>query len=127
MYMVPQKLVCQRAAPRSHAGLWEFPGGKQDAGEDAAACLTRECLEELSLVIAVDAQIAALDYDRGDLVQHFSFFLAYPLEGTPQRNEHQALRWVGPDALHTIAFCPADRLALPDIMRALKAREGEGE
>lgn len=116
-------LICQRAAPHPYAGLWEFPGGKQEADEDPAGCLVRECLEELSLAIYVVAQVATLDYDRGDVVQHFSFFLARPQDGTPQRSEHQAIQWVAPDMLYAFDFCPADQLALPDILRALQAAE----
>ena len=40
-------LICQRGAGGSCAFLWEFPGGKQEAGETAADCLVRECREEL--------------------------------------------------------------------------------
>ena len=44
-------LICRRGQGRKHAGLWEFPGGKQEAGETAADCLARELQEELSLPI----------------------------------------------------------------------------
>ena len=44
-------LICRRGKGRHNAHLWEFPGGKQEAGEDAAACLVRELAEELSLPV----------------------------------------------------------------------------
>ena len=44
-------LICQRGAGGSCAFLWEFPGGKQEAGEKAADCLVRECREELGIEI----------------------------------------------------------------------------
>ena len=42
-------LICRRGQGRKHAGLWEFPGGKQEAGETAADCLARELQEELGI------------------------------------------------------------------------------
>ena len=48
-------LICQRGAGGSCAFLWEFPGGKQEAGETAADCLVRECREELGIEIDIVA------------------------------------------------------------------------
>lgn len=42
-----QILICQRPPQDSHPLKWEFPGGKAEAGEDAATCLRRELQEEL--------------------------------------------------------------------------------
>ena len=44
-------LICRRGEGRHHAHLWEFPGGKLEAGESAGACLARELMEELSLPV----------------------------------------------------------------------------
>ena len=44
-------LICRRGEGRKNAHLWEFPGGKQEAGETAADCLVRECREELGIEI----------------------------------------------------------------------------
>ena len=44
-------LLCQRGEGRNNAHLWEFPGGKQEAGETAGTCLQRELMEELSLPV----------------------------------------------------------------------------
>ena len=44
-------LICQRGEGRNNAHLWEFPGGKREAGESAADCLVRELMEELQLPV----------------------------------------------------------------------------
>ena len=50
-------LICRRGEGRHNAHLWEFPGGKQEPGEDAAACLIRELSEELSLPVTALREI----------------------------------------------------------------------
>ena len=52
-------LICQRGEGRSNAHLWEFPGGKREAGESAAECLIRELTEELSLPVTEVALTAS--------------------------------------------------------------------
>ena len=45
-------LICKRPQGKALAGLWEFPGGKVEAGESPEACLIRELKEELDIEIA---------------------------------------------------------------------------
>ena len=67
-------LICQRGAGGSCAFLWEFPGGKQEAGETAADCLVRECREELGIEIDIVALIEQTSYTYPDNKIGLSFF-----------------------------------------------------
>lgn len=107
-------LICRRGAGRQNAHLWEFPGGKREAGEDAAACLGRELREELAL--DVTGIRPALSEEKQGLVFDF---LCCEAAGEPEPQEHEAVAWVRPREMLRYRFCPADadaarRLALND-------------
>ena len=77
-------LICQRGAGGSCAFLWEFPGGKQEAGETAADCLVRECREELGIEIDIVALLEQTSYTYPDNKIGLSFFAAKITGGVPQ-------------------------------------------
>jgi len=96
-------LICQRGEGRGNAGLWEFPGGKQEAGESAADCLKRELQEELSLQVTEPQLLCTRE------AQGITFdFLACETDGEPVLTEHAAYAWAAPRELLKYAFCPAD-------------------
>ncbi|MGN0778523.1 MAG: HAD-IA family hydrolase [Aristaeellaceae bacterium] len=107
-------LICQRGEGRHNAHLWEFPGGKQEAGEDAAQCLARELREELSLPIT-DIHARCQREAEGIL---FTFLTARTAH-RPTLTEHEACAFVQPRELLNYAFCPADR----DVARQLALSE----
>jgi mutator protein MutT len=55
-------LVCQRKAGGPHAGKWEFPGGKVEAGESLEAALARELREELTIEAKIGQELARYEY-----------------------------------------------------------------
>ena len=103
-------LIAQRPAGKQLAGLWEFPGGKVEAGETPEQALIRELDEELG-VSTKEACLAPLTFSS-----HFyeSFHLLMPFfvcrkwQGTPVAREHAALKWVRPQALRDYPMPPAD-------------------
>ena len=114
-------LVQQRPAGRSMAGLWEFPGGKVEAGESPEAALIRELGEELEISTKT-ACLAPLSFASHS---YENFHLLMPLyvcrkwQGTPQPKEHTALKWVRPQALRDYPMPPADEpliAALCDLL-----------
>jgi len=104
-------LVAQRPAGKSLAGLWEFPGGKIEAGETPEAALVRELDEELGISVHTSclapAGFASHAYPDFHLV--LLLFAIRKWQGIPIGNAGQALRWVRPPALFSLDMPPADR------------------
>ena len=103
-------LIAQRPEGKSLAGLWEFPGGKVEAGESPEVALIRELFEELG-VTTQEACLAPLTfashaYDDFHLLM--PLFVCRRFEGMPQSREGQALKWVRAKALRDYAMPPAD-------------------
>jgi 8-oxo-dGTP pyrophosphatase MutT (NUDIX family) len=100
-------LICRRPSHKRHGGLWEFPGGKIEAGESDFRAAQRELAEELELrTIRVGATRFAID----DLGSPFRIeFIDVSIEGTPRCIEHTELAWVAPDALLEFPLAPSDR------------------
>lgn len=97
-------LAAQRLRPRSHAGQWEFPGGKVEPGESAAEALVRECREELQVDCTVGSVVGEVDIPIGRL----RVYRAQITRGEPVATEHAQLRWLRPDELHTVEWIEAD-------------------
>jgi 8-oxo-dGTP diphosphatase len=114
-------LIAKRPLGRPLAGLWEFPGGKVDAGEDPETALIRELLEELGIEI-VKADLVPLTFASHAYPE---FHLLMPLylckrwRGSIAAQENQELRWVKPDELSLYDMPPADeplKVSLPQLL-----------
>ncbi|REE03451.1 NUDIX domain-containing protein [Citricoccus nitrophenolicus] len=107
-------LAARRSAPEALAGLWEFPGGKVEPGEDSRSALVREVHEELGVHIRLDREVAA-DHPEGWLLGNgarMRVFTAVIIEGDPQPLEdHDLLEWRALDraVLQELDWIPADR------------------
>lgn len=101
-------MICQRPANKARGLLWEFVGGKVEAGETKEQALTRECREELGVLISVGDLFMDVTHEYPDIVVHLSLFHATIAEGEPQKLEHADIRWITPDEIPNYEFCPAD-------------------
>jgi len=104
-----QVLIARRPADGLLGGLWEFPGGKLQPGEDLAACLRREIKEELDAEVAVHGQIGVYNHAYTHFRVTLHAFRCSLERGEPRNLEHAALAWAPPDALEAYPMGKIDR------------------
>jgi 8-oxo-dGTP diphosphatase len=93
-------LLAQRPPGGPHAGLWEFPGGKREAGESAAEALRRELREELGIDAVPGPRLWRVPWAYPHVTVALEAIEVTAWRGTPRGCEGQALAWVAPADLH---------------------------
>ena len=103
-------LLAERPAGKSMAGLWEFPGGKVEAGERPEETLIRELKEELGIVVKEPclAPLTFASHAYPDFHLLMPLFVCRRWEGTVTPLEKQRLAWVRPNRLREYKMPPAD-------------------
>ena len=105
-------MICQRPANKACGLLWEFVGGKVEPGETKQLALIRECKEELAIILDVGDEFMDVVHEYPDLTVHLTLFNAKIADGTPQKLEHNDIRWITVDEIPQYKFCPADTVIL---------------
>lgn len=113
-------LLAQRAQDKSYGGLWEFPGGKIDAGETPEEATRREIKEELLIDVSVTTVHPGYLH-RDDQGNHLRFIPVTCdwLGGVLKMTEHQDLQFVEPATVSLWNLAPPDY----DALRYLKAKK----
>lgn len=114
-------LIAQRPEGKNLAGMWEFPGGKLEAGERPEAALIRELEEELGIKTwescLAPLTFASHGYDGFHLLM--PLYICRRWDGVPTSLEGQALKWVKPGALKDYPMPPADLPLIPPLIDLL--------
>lgn len=111
-------MICQRPAHKARGLLWEFVGGKVEPGESKEQALIRELREELAVTVDVGEVFTEVTHVYPDITVHLTLFHAVILSGTPQKIEHNDIRWIAPKEIEQYDFCPADVEILEKITGA---------
>jgi 8-oxo-dGTP diphosphatase len=104
-------LLAQRPPGKSMAGLWEFPGGKVNAGETPEAALIRELTEELGVDVTASclAPFTFASHTYPDFHLLMPLYVCRKWSGIPVAREGQQLAWVRPARLGDYPMPPADK------------------
>ena len=109
-------MICQRPFHKTRGLLWEFVGGKTEAGETKAEALIRECKEELDITVKPLEVYMELTHVYPDLTVNLTLFNAEIAEGIPKMLEHHDIRWITVAEIPEYDFCPADEEILKKLM-----------
>jgi ADP-ribose pyrophosphatase len=114
-------LICQRPLTKKRGGMWEFPGGKVEAGETPAEALIRECREELDITVVPGRVLCENLFEYPDITIRLIAIQAELPDGEPRLLEHSDARWITANEAEGFVFCPADE----PIVAALRENSGK--
>ena len=110
-------LLTRRKADVHLPNLWEFPGGKVEAGESLQAALEREIREELGIRVKVLDEFFATTHHYASRSVDLHFFNCTIIEGEPRAIEVAEFRWVNRSDLRSFEFPEADRELVERLAR----------
>ena len=114
-------LLSRRAEDAHQGGLWEFPGGKVEAGESLFEALARELYEELHITIESSEPLIEVVHDYSDKAVFLDVHVVRAFKGEAQGKEGQPLAWVMPDELANYAFPAANEAIVEAVQGLIKA------
>lgn len=104
-----QVLIARRPKHLHQGGLWEFPGGKVESGEDVYSALCRELKEELAIDVVDASLCSTICHEYPDKSVLLEFWHVDSFEGEAKGCEGQELSWVSIDELSSVEFPAANR------------------
>ncbi|GAB3093011.1 Nudix family hydrolase [Pseudomaricurvus hydrocarbonicus] len=103
-----QILIAKRADDAHQGGLWEFPGGKLEAGEAAESALIRELQEELGITATHLSPLIQIRHDYPDKSVLLDVWTVTAFTGEAHGREGQPVKWVSPSTLSDYQFPAAN-------------------
>jgi 8-oxo-dGTP diphosphatase len=110
-------LVSRRPDHVHQGGLWEFPGGKVEAGESVAAALRRELLEELAIEVLACRPLTVVRHDYADKAVLLDVWWVSAFRGEPRSCEGQPWQWIAAVQLDTLSFPEANQPIIAAIQQ----------
>ena len=101
-------LIGKRRKNDLGGGLWEFPGGKIEYGENRESALIRELKEELGINAVIDRKLMNYKHKHNLSVYDLSFYLVKSYSGDLKTNAHDEIKWVKPKKILNYTFIGGD-------------------
>ena len=108
IYKGDKFMIAQRNLNKSQGGLWEFPGGKIEAGETGEEALKREIREEFNAEISVGELITEVVHHYPEKDVKLYFYKAELVDEHMEVLEHEAIAWISKDEKDKYEFAGAD-------------------
>lgn len=112
-------LLARRDASSDQAGLWEFPGGKVEAGESQPAALIRELREEMNITAQIAGFVATSELHQPERLIRLHGWRVSSFTGTISLQCHSEVCWVAPQEVRSFELAPADVPLIDAYLRAL--------
>lgn len=111
-------LIAKRPDNTHQGGLWEFPGGKLESGEDVVDALRREFLEEVGLDIRQAQPLMLIEHNYGDKAVLLDVWLSLDFTGEAKGLEGQQVQWVPKEELKNFPFPSANQSIIEKLLNS---------
>ena len=112
-------LIGRRGPNEKSPGLWEFPGGKIEEGEDPKDCIKRELQEELNIDAEVGDLYTNYIYEYPEVSYDLYFYKITIFSGALVKSVHDKIEWVKLDKFSNFNFLPGDRPVMKKLRESL--------
>ena len=118
-----QVLIALRPEDAMLGGMWEFPGGKQEDGEEMEETVIRELKEELGVEVEITKPFMKLDHAYSHFKITMHAYLCEIKHGTPEPDSSQEIRWISIEELEDYPFPKANRKLTDKLMNLNKGQQ----